>query len=390
MCGDRLASGEAPACVQACPNEAISIRIVDVARLLEEAQVDTFLPGAPSPGITVPATSYLTERVFPRNMLPADFHTVRSGHQHFPLVVMLVLTQLSVGAFVVDFALERLSSGAWVEDSRPFHALVGLAMGLLALGASTLHLGRPQLAFRAVVGLRTSWLSREILAFGAFAGSAMLYTLLCWYTSVDQHIGLPGVDAALRGKLVTGLGWLVATTGLCGILCSVMLYAVTRRRWWSAGRTMVRFGLTALVLGLATALSTACAVAVGLNRFQEFSPAGVKLCWALAAAAGTKLLVDASVLVNLYDKQLTELKRTAMLLRGELNKVSALRCALGLVCGLFLPLVLAEQLRGAPAIGPLAALIVVSASFLGLLGGELIERALFFKASSAPKMPGAF
>jgi len=390
MCGDRLAHGEAPACVQACPNEAISIRIVDVTRALEEAQVDAFLPGAPSPGITVPTTSYVTERVFPRNMLPADFYTVRQGHQHFPLVVMLVLTQLSVGAFIVDFALERLSSGAWVTESRPYHALVGLAMGLLALGASTLHLGRPHLAFRAVVGLRTSWLSREILAFGAFAGSAMLYTLLCWYTSVDRQIGLPGVDAALRGKLVDGVGWAVASTGLCGILCSVMLYAVTGRRWWSAGRTMVRFGLTALVLGLATTLVTSCAVAAVLDRFQEFSQAGIKLCWALSAAALTKLIVDASVMANLYDKQLTELKRTAMLLRGELKKVAALRAAVGLVFGVLLPLVLAEQLRDTPAVGPLSAVLVLSASFLGLLVGEMVERALFFKASSAPKMPGAF
>jgi DMSO reductase anchor subunit len=323
-------------------------------------------------------------------MLPADFYTVRQGHQHFPLVVMLVLTQLSVGAFVVDFALERLSTSAWVTESRPYHALVGLAMGLLALGASTLHLGRPHLAFRAVVGLRTSWLSREILAFGAFAGSAVLYTLACWYASVDRQIGLPGVDAALRGKLVDGLGWAVASSGLCGILCSVMLYAVTGRRWWSAGRTMVRFGLTALVLGLATTLVTSCAVAVALNRFPEFGPAGVKLCWALSAATLTKLIVDGSVMANLYDKQLTELKRTAMLLRGELRTVALLRAALALIAGILLPLVLAEQLRGASALGEVTAVIIFSASFLGLLIGEMIERALFFKASSAPKMPGAF
>jgi len=306
------------------------------------------------------------------------------------LVVMLVLTQLSVGAFVVDFALERLSSGAWVEDSRPYHALVGLAMGLLALGASTLHLGRPHLAFRAVVGLRTSWLSREILAFGAFAGSAMLYTLLCWYTSVDGQFGLPGVDAALRVKLVAALGWVVVSSGLCGILCSVMLYAVTRRRWWSAGRTVIRFGLTALVLGLATTLLISCAVAVGLNRLPEFSPAGVKLCWALSAATFSKLLVDGSVMVHLYDKQLTELKRTAMLLSGELKQVMAVRAVAALIFGILLPLLLAAQLRSGREFGPIATVVFLSAVLLGLLFGEFLERALFFKASSAPKMPGAF
>jgi Fe-S-cluster-containing dehydrogenase component/DMSO reductase anchor subunit len=389
MCSDRLADREAPACVQACPNEAISIRIVETARVLEEAQSDTFLPGAPSPGITIPTTSYVTERVFPRNMLPADFYAVRPGHQHLPLVVMLVLTQLSVGAFVVDFALGQLSRGAWVEQSRPYHALVGLAIALLALGASTLHLGRPHLAFRAVVGLRTSWLSREILAFGAFAGSAVLYTALFWYTSVDHRLGLPGVDRALLGKLASTLGWAVVSSGLCGVACSVMLYSVTRRRWWSGGRTALRFGLTALVLGLATTLLTSCAVAAGLRRFAEFQHSGMELCWALSLATIAKLIVDASVLIHLYDKQLTELRRTAMLLRGELKKVFALRSFVAVVCGVGLPLVLAEQLRG-DSVGPLVTSVGLGASFVGLVFSELVERALFFKASSAPKMPGAF
>jgi len=39
-------------------------------------------------------------------------------------------------------------------------------MGLVALGASVLHLGRPQYAFRAILGLTHSWLSREIVGFG--------------------------------------------------------------------------------------------------------------------------------------------------------------------------------------------------------------------------------
>ena len=58
---------------------------------------------------------------------------------------------------------------------RPLHAVTALGFGLLALAASLFHLGRPQFAFRAVLGLRHSWLSREIVAFGAFAALASLY-----------------------------------------------------------------------------------------------------------------------------------------------------------------------------------------------------------------------
>src|SRR6478609_21566 len=163
MCGDRLAGGEAPACVQACPNEAISIRIVETQQLLEQAQTEVLLPGTPSSGITVPATQYKTRKVMPKNLLPGDFYAVRAGHQHLPLVIMLVLTQLSAGAFWIDFGLHETGWSGSLGDLRTYHSLVALGLGLLAIGASTLHLGRPHLAFRALIGLRTSWLSREAL-----------------------------------------------------------------------------------------------------------------------------------------------------------------------------------------------------------------------------------
>ena len=78
----------------------------------------------------------------------------------------------SVGAFCVDLGLSQLLDRGILGALSAGHSLVSLALGLLALGASILHLGRPRYAFRVFLGLRTSWLSREILLFAAFASLA--------------------------------------------------------------------------------------------------------------------------------------------------------------------------------------------------------------------------
>ena len=111
----------------------------------------------------------------------------------WPLIVMLVLTQLSVGAFLIHLLLESLLDEQSAAALRPVQTLSALAFGLLALAASTLHLGRPQFAYRAVIGLKHSWLSREIVAFGAFAGAALLYAVSTWVASLS-----PAVFATLR------------------------------------------------------------------------------------------------------------------------------------------------------------------------------------------------
>ena len=72
-----------------------------------------------------PTTS--RKRAFPRNLLPADFYQVRAGHPHPPLVFMLVLTQLSVGAFVVEFAAAPAVRRQLGVARAPYHAVVALA-----------------------------------------------------------------------------------------------------------------------------------------------------------------------------------------------------------------------------------------------------------------------
>ena len=252
MCKDRLAAGEAPACVQACPNGAITIKIVDIAAARARAASGALVPGAPPSSITVPTTTYRSAKGCAHDA-PAGPAPAGPARSHPPLAIMLVLTQLSVGAFVTDLVL-RAVAGPGAGVAQDVDAAVGAAAGALALGASVFHLGRPRYFYRAIIGLRHSWLSREVLAFGAFTGLAVSYALLLW-------LG-PNRNATVTAVLGTA----VSAAGIAGVVCSVLIYTTTHRASWRPATVSATFALTAVVCGAATltwASAVAAAVSVG-------------------------------------------------------------------------------------------------------------------------------
>jgi formate dehydrogenase iron-sulfur subunit len=388
MCSSRLAIGEPPACVQACPHEAIAIQIVDQKQVAEDAEAAVFLPAAPDPQITLPTTNFKTRKVFPRNLLPADYFRVNPQHAHWPLVIMLVLTQLSVGAFIAWLTLEPVLSQNLTEKLRPLHAASALSFGLLALVASLFHLGRPQFALRAVLGLGHSWLSREIVAFGLFAGLASAYAGAVIFAEIADRF----ISAETYNFGVKLLGWSVAASGMLAVFCSTMIYVFTRRECWTMLRTGIRFFMTSAVLGVAT-VWLSILVATLIHPSQELngfvSEGGALLCRALMGLTAAKLIWEAAIFWHLLNRKMTPLQRSALLLTNELSNATLARFALGILGGILMPILLLNQAESATEIAQLVKFVAVAGIlFAACIAGELLERYLFFAACASPRMPG--
>jgi Fe-S-cluster-containing dehydrogenase component/DMSO reductase anchor subunit len=366
MCRGRLAAGEAPACVQACPNDAIRISIVDVATAVAAAGAGARLvPGVAPSSITAPTTVYRSAsgRIPEQPALAGT--PAGPAHGHPPLAVMLVLTQLSVGAFVLGLLLRSFDQVA--GGSRPqLSAAVAVGSGVLALVASVFHLGRPRYAYRAVIGLRHSWLSREVVAFGAFTGLAAAYAGgVAW--------GRPIIASAVLGAV----GWLAATSGLTGLACSVLIYSTTHRSSWPTRAVSAKFGLTAAICG---------AVAVAWVELLAGSAVTARsLLLTVAALTTAKLAGELSVLRHRRRTSDAEADgwRRAGLLTGELRTTAARRLILGVVGGIGLPL-LCVTIAGHGGRG-VVAVAMATAALLCTVAGELLERLLFFTTASAPR-----
>jgi Fe-S-cluster-containing dehydrogenase component/DMSO reductase anchor subunit len=372
MCIGRLKAGEAPVCVQACPHEAITIELVDVHELTRQSVPGTaMLPGAFDSSYTKPTTRFFSAYPMPANAEAGDEAALRLEHAHWPLVWMLLLTQMSAGLFASLGVAMLAGSGA---GELRMLGLVGWSVLQLGLAVSVLHLGRPLGAWRFFLGLRTSWMSREILVFSLFAGLATGTEALLWLPLAPIPYALDFLHPWIA-KAVLTLPWLAGATaivGLVGVLTSVMIYVDTRRLFWSAPLTAPKFFGTTLLLGSGAAALIFAAVGAGKAAAIGIGTATL-LRTGLFVWENTVRRFSAAARAHSVDRATRTVER---LLPWVPRAVTLL-----FVCSLLAAVV-------AMATGSPLTIIAIAVALGSTFAALLIERFCFFTTCPTPRMPG--
>lgn len=265
MCHGRLEQGREPACVNACPQGAIAIEIVNIAEWRNTRAAEANAPGMPDAEATMSTTRITAPAQSQGEFRKGDYHRVRPEAPHWPLVVFLTATQ-----------------AAWGVLSFEGNFFLGSALLVLGLAASLAHLGRPIHAARAMKMWRRSWLSREVVLFTAYAAVLPILYLRR--------------DAILP----------VAALGSLAIYSSARIYMVPARPAWQSPRTLAAFWLTGIVFG---------ATAAGMKELAF-------------AAAATQALFEISKLWALNSASEFELRQSARLLTQDFRLLFLLRLVL--------------------------------------------------------------
>jgi DMSO reductase anchor subunit len=255
MCHGRLEDGLEPACVNACPESAIEIEIVNMAEWRKD-YTGAESPGMPAAGVTISTTRITLPESGALQLERVDLGHIQPEHAHLSLVFMTTLMQAVSGALIFGLLDKTIS------------AITLLALVLIASAAltvSAMHLGRPAYAWRALKMWRRSWISREVLLYSLFfAGLAVLTGLSVTESLPASHfrsfiLALPGMHLLLLPASLQVISWTTAILGVGGTVCSAYIYLVPARPAWNMIHTPLDFLLTTALLGslLASVLQVA-------------------------------------------------------------------------------------------------------------------------------------
>lgn len=171
LCVDRLSSAKKTACAQACPTGALDYDAI----VIEPQLVAGFTEIGIKPAIDIKSLrnpdlpkkedvnlGMDKEEAFKKlNLITNQKHT---AIEEWPLISFSLLIPIFVAAFYAAF-----SKGIQLNT----YVFIG---GLVLAGVISLaHLGKKSRAWRSLLNIRNSWLSREILAYSLFVPASTLW-----------------------------------------------------------------------------------------------------------------------------------------------------------------------------------------------------------------------
>jgi len=370
MCHDKLAVGETPACVQACPAGAIEIEVVHKEEWIKYGmEKEGVAPHLPDVSITKPTTRY----TLPENMpeyRPADERILKPASAELPLVFMTVLTQVSLGAFLALFLGQLLFSlGFNLPEPTLGMAIMAFLPSAIGLPLSALHLGRPIMAITAMKNWRTSWLSREAIALGAFTGLASVVAGMYYFE--------------VKGFALLLVEAITLALGIYGIYAQSKIYRVRARPSWDRSSTTKRFFGSSYIGFILIALMLLATG--GTNGVM------VLLAVALLAGMGQVLVVYEEVIfyrhLDKEDPLYYQLNRTRILLTEHFGKLKKLRLYSLLLFALGLPLL--SILFIASGLTTLA-IVTLTLGLIGSFISEILGRYLFYRTVVPLGLAGNF
>lgn len=156
--------------------------------------------------------------------------------EEWPLMMFTLTSQLAIGSFIIlafvwAFVSKQDKSVARKLTNPGFKA-VGVVM-VIALILSLFHLGTPTGAYRSILNLGSSWLSREILTAGGF--------LVFWFLSYQAY----KKESASSGVLSI----ITILMGLAAIYSMANIYSHSIRPAWTNVNTYIAFFGATFALG---------------------------------------------------------------------------------------------------------------------------------------------
>ena len=225
FCEHRLSDDRSPACVTACPTDALRFDWDDDPPSVHH-------PGFPETGLR-PALRVVGDR---RRAAP-DMTAA-------PVAVNVVAPRSAVGWSGLEsewslwfFTSVAILLVAWfaaaAARSRAIPLSTFATAGTLAMAVSALHLGRITRIWRAMLNLRQSWVSREVVLFSMF------------FTAACVSILRPGVTGSAR--------WMIVAFGLAALYAMDMVYRVRGQPVLTVPHSAMATLTAAFYIGILTA-----------------------------------------------------------------------------------------------------------------------------------------